>query len=95
MKNKFNIKLVVAWYDLWFGIFIDTKKQLVYVMVPVIGIKFSYLPILDFLWWLTPNRVGNILTRFTGLIWSRGEKNGVPFKYFFQRKININWSEND
>lgn len=34
-----RIKLIFAWYDLWIGIFIDTKRRLVYIfLIPMIGI---------------------------------------------------------
>jgi hypothetical protein len=31
------------WYDLWIGMYIDTKGKAVYIcLVPMIGIKISY-----------------------------------------------------
>jgi hypothetical protein len=37
-----KIKLIVTWYDIWIGIFIDRTKKAVYIfLVPCIGIKIS------------------------------------------------------
>lgn len=33
-----KIKPIFAWYDLWIGIFVDTKKRRIYVLpLPCIG----------------------------------------------------------
>ena len=38
-----KIRPIFAWYDLWIGIFIDTKKQRVYVLpLPCIGLIFDW-----------------------------------------------------
>jgi len=43
ITDTLNVGVIVAWYDLWVGIFIDTKKRRVYVFpVPCIGIFFDY-----------------------------------------------------
>jgi len=37
------MKVIFAWYDIWVGVFIDTKKKKVYVFpVPCIGVVFNY-----------------------------------------------------
>jgi len=38
MKKKLKIKLIFAWYDIWIGIFVDTKKKIVYIF-PMFGVK--------------------------------------------------------
>jgi hypothetical protein len=38
-----KIQLIFAWYDLWMGLFIDRKKQTVYLfLIPMVGIKFHW-----------------------------------------------------
>lgn len=38
-----TIKPIFAWYDLWIGVFIDTKKRAVYVFpVPCFGLRISW-----------------------------------------------------
>ena len=42
----YEITLIMAWYDLWVGVFVDTKKHHIYVfLLPCIGIKFSFLAV--------------------------------------------------
>ena len=36
------IKPVVAWYDLWFGIYFDKKKSRLYFMVPIFGFYIEF-----------------------------------------------------
>lgn len=33
---KLRVRPIFAWYDLWFGFYIDTKKRRLYCMVPLI-----------------------------------------------------------
>ena len=34
---------IFAWYDLWIGIFIDTKKKKIYYFpIPMVGFYFNY-----------------------------------------------------
>lgn len=41
--KKRRLKLQFKWFDLWVGIFIDTKKKIIYVcFVPTIIISFKY-----------------------------------------------------
>lgn len=41
--KKIHIKPMFAWYDLWRGVFIDTKKHCIYVFpIPMFGIKISW-----------------------------------------------------
>ncbi len=38
-----RIKIFFAWYDLWFGVYIDRKKKNIYIcLLPMIVIKISY-----------------------------------------------------
>jgi len=38
-----RIKFIFAWYDIWIGIFIDSKKKLIYIFpVPCLGLVISY-----------------------------------------------------
>lgn len=38
-----RIELIIAWYDLWVGFFIDTKKRKVYFFpIPIFGLIFNY-----------------------------------------------------
>ena len=38
--KKIKFKFMFAWYDIWVGIFIDTKKKVVYIFnVTMLGIK--------------------------------------------------------
>ena len=37
-----KIKPVVAWYDLWIGVFVDRKKRRVYVFpIPCVGVMIE------------------------------------------------------
>ena len=37
------MKISFAWYDLWIGVFIDTKKKRVYICpLPTLLIEFPY-----------------------------------------------------
>jgi len=39
-----KIRPIIKWYDIWVGIFIDTKKKIIYIFpVPMIGIKIELL----------------------------------------------------
>ena len=41
MRKRIKFKLMFAWYDMWIGLFIDTKKKIVYFFpFPMFGIKF-------------------------------------------------------
>ena len=43
LKQRFRVKPVLAWYDLWIGVFIDRPKRRVYVLpLPCIGIVVYY-----------------------------------------------------
>ena len=34
-----KFKIIFAWYDLWVGVFIDTKKKWVYIFpLPMVGL---------------------------------------------------------
>lgn len=38
-----KVKIIFAWYDLWIGVFVDTKKRMLYLFpVPCIGIVFTF-----------------------------------------------------
>jgi len=37
-----KIRPYFRWYDLWFGIFIDTKKKILYIGIPLVGLKFEF-----------------------------------------------------
>lgn len=38
-----GIKLFFAWYDIWVGLFIDTKKKAIYLCpIPCVVIKFYW-----------------------------------------------------
>jgi hypothetical protein len=38
-----RIKPIFAWYDLWIGVFIDTKKKAVYIFpLPTLGVVISW-----------------------------------------------------
>lgn len=38
-----RITPIFAWYDLWIGVFIDTRKRAVYVFpVPMLGLKVEW-----------------------------------------------------
>lgn len=38
-----KIRSIVAWYDLWIGVFIDTAKRRVYILpIPCIGVIVEY-----------------------------------------------------
>lgn len=44
-RRRVKIKIFVAWYDLWIGIFIDRKAKAIYVcLLPTIVIKIWMLP---------------------------------------------------
>lgn len=37
-----NIQLFFRWYDLWIGVYIDTKNRAVYICpIPMIGVKIA------------------------------------------------------
>lgn len=41
---KYKIKWLFAWYDLWIGIYIDTKNQAIYILpIPMLGIRISWV----------------------------------------------------
>ncbi len=38
-----RIKILFAWYDLWIGIFWDSKKKLLYILpIPMFGIIINF-----------------------------------------------------
>lgn len=38
-----NLSLLFAWYDLWIGFFIDTKKKYLYIFfIPTIGLIIKF-----------------------------------------------------
>lgn len=38
-----KIRPIFAWYDLWIGIFIDTKRKRAYVfLIPMVGIAIDW-----------------------------------------------------
>lgn len=38
-----TIKPIFAWYDIWIGVFIDTKKRRIYVFpVPMLGFVIEW-----------------------------------------------------
>jgi len=40
--KRIKIKPFFRWYDLWIGIFIDTKNKCVYIIpIPTLGLKIS------------------------------------------------------
>lgn len=40
--RKFSIKPMLAWYDLWMGIYVDVPQRRVYVFpLPCIGIRID------------------------------------------------------
>jgi hypothetical protein len=42
-KVKITVKPFFRWYDLWVGIYIDTKNKAIYIIpIPMIGLKISY-----------------------------------------------------
>lgn len=47
------MKFIFKWFDLWIGIFVDAKKEMLYIFpVPMCGIVFNCTPIVDW-WWET------------------------------------------
>ncbi len=36
-----KVSLVVAWYDIWAGVYYDRQAKALYVMIPFIGIRIS------------------------------------------------------
>jgi hypothetical protein len=42
IKLGFGIYLILAWFDMWVGMFIDTRNKCIYFFpVPMIGIRVS------------------------------------------------------
>ena len=40
-----RIKPLFAWYDIWIGVFIDTRKQRLYVLpIPCVGVVIDFGP---------------------------------------------------
>lgn len=38
-----RVKFIFAWYDMWIGVFVDTKKKRVYILpIPTLGIVIQY-----------------------------------------------------
>jgi hypothetical protein len=38
-----KIKLFVAWYDFWIGVFVDRKKRKIYFLpIPCAGVEIDY-----------------------------------------------------
>lgn len=39
LLGKVSVKLLVAWYDIWVGMFVDTAKRRIYIFpVPCVGV---------------------------------------------------------
>lgn len=42
-KNKRRVRLFFKWYDIWVGVFIDTKNRFIYICpLPMLVIRISY-----------------------------------------------------
>ena len=42
-KAHWRIEPVIAWYDLWVGVYIDREKRIVYALpVPCIGLRIYW-----------------------------------------------------
>lgn len=42
------MKIIFKWYDLWIGIFVDTRKEFLYVFpIPMLGLMIKYSRILN------------------------------------------------
>ena len=42
-QARWRIEPVIAWYDLWIGVYIDREKRIVYVLpLPCIGFRFYW-----------------------------------------------------
>lgn len=40
-----RVRLIFAWYDIWVGFFVDTKKKRLYFFpVPMLGLVFDWRP---------------------------------------------------
>ena len=38
-----RFRIILKWYDIWVGVFIDTKSQVIYVFpVPCLGLRIAY-----------------------------------------------------
>lgn len=38
-----RFRIILKWYDIWIGVFIDTKSQVIYVFpVPCLGLRIAY-----------------------------------------------------
>ena len=45
LRCEMKIQLIVAWYDIWVGVFIDRKNRSVYVFpIPCVGVRISWNP---------------------------------------------------
>lgn len=41
--GRIRVEFIFAWYDFWFGVFVDTEKRRVYVFpVPMLGFKIYW-----------------------------------------------------
>ena len=42
-EPRWRIEPVLAWYDLWIGVYVDREKRIVYVLpLPCIGFRFYW-----------------------------------------------------
>jgi hypothetical protein len=40
-----RFRIIVKWYDIWIGVFVYTKQQVVYIFpVPCLGLRIAYYP---------------------------------------------------
>lgn len=42
-KKKIKVQFLFAWYDLWIGLFWDSKKRWLYILpIPMVGIIIKF-----------------------------------------------------
>lgn len=43
IRVHYHLDIIVAWYDIWFGVFIDRTLQFIYILpIPMFGIRIYY-----------------------------------------------------
>jgi len=43
MKRSWSIRPIVAWYDIWIGVFIDTDNRRIYLLpLPCVGVVIEW-----------------------------------------------------
>lgn len=43
-RYAFYIEFLFAWYDIWVGVFIDIKKQTIYIFpIPMFGVRLTWM----------------------------------------------------